>query len=129
VTCRLGLSTWAAPPLVLPFARILRWLRFTFSLTPLGRYYLPHYLGREQRQVSRNGQVSSFFSFTARPSRFGWPCRKTHKKGVEGRVMRGRLPSRYRPVPSPMAINLDPEPYVWLCKSAAASVLMAPHLW
>ncbi|MDT7813504.1 MAG: hypothetical protein QOJ42_3420 [Acidobacteriaceae bacterium] len=94
------------------------------GLTSFGRYYLPHYLRRKQRQVSRNGQVFSFFSFTARPSRFGWPCRKTHKKGVEGRVMRGRLPSRYRPVPSPMAsisirspisgyANQPPRQYLW----------------
>jgi hypothetical protein len=68
-----------------PVGRILRqilcWLR-GLGLTSFGRYYLPHYLRRKQRQVSRNGQVFSFFSFTARPSRFGWPCRKTHKKGV-----------------------------------------------
>jgi hypothetical protein len=36
-----------------------------------------------------------FFSFTARPSRFGWPCRKTYKKGVGGPGDEGRRSSCY----------------------------------
>jgi hypothetical protein len=41
----------------------------------------------------------------------------------------GSPPLALSPCAVAHGINLDPQPYIWLCKSAAASVLMAPHLW
>jgi ABC-type spermidine/putrescine transport system permease subunit I len=54
--CTRELNTWTALLLCLLFRGIFSGAAACFGLAPLGRYYLPQYLGsKSSGQVSRNG--------------------------------------------------------------------------